>query len=257
MKIVRYSKNKNGNYSYGVLENNLIHPINGSPNQTPIIYNNSICYSFNDLILSVPCEPTKVIAFANNYSCSSNHSKEILEPLVFIKGSNAVVSYSEIIQVPFLTKTWGEAELGFVIKKTARNIKSEKVSEYLLGYLTANDVTCENVEKRDHHLARSKSADGFCPVSYYIDTDYYYKNKSIIGYHNDIMLRKGNTNEMIWYPEKILIWLSRWMTLYPGDIILTGTPPRVRNRLFLKNGDEYTVEIEGFPKLISKFQLCE
>ena len=78
-------------------------------------------------------------------------------------------------------------------------------------------------------------------------------SKEILAFHNDILLREGNTNQMIWNPERIIIWLSTWMTLYPGDIIITGTPSRVRDRLFLKDGDTYTVKIEGFPDLVTSF----
>ena len=74
-----------------------------------------------------------------------------------------------------------------------------------------------------------------------------------MAYNNDTLIRKGNTDQMIWNPERIIIWLSKWMTLYPGDIVITGTPPRVRERLFLKGGDTYTVKIEGLPDLVTTF----
>jgi 2-keto-4-pentenoate hydratase/2-oxohepta-3-ene-1,7-dioic acid hydratase in catechol pathway len=176
------------------------------------------------------------------------------EPLVFLKSTNAVVDCNYKVKLPFSSKTWGEAELGVVIKRKTSKILSEKdVKEYILGYVPVNDVSCVNVDNRDHHLARSKSANGFCPVGQYIDMDYDYRNKEILAYHNDILLRKGNTDQMIWNPEKIIIWLSRWMTLYAGDIIITGTPSRIRDRLFLRENDTYTVDIEGFPNLITSF----
>jgi len=176
------------------------------------------------------------------------------EPLVFLKSTNAMVDCNCKVRLPFSSNTWGEAELGVVIKKTTTpQVSSLNVKDYILGYIPANDVSCNNVEDRDHHLARSKSADGFCPIGQYIDTDYDYRNKEILAYHNDIMLRKGNTDQMIWNPEKSVVWLSGWMTLYPGDIVITGTPSRVRDRMFLKDGDTYTVKIEGFPNLVTKF----
>jgi 2-keto-4-pentenoate hydratase/2-oxohepta-3-ene-1,7-dioic acid hydratase in catechol pathway len=122
-----------------------------------------------------------------------------------------------------------------------------------LGYVPANDVSCDNVDDRDHHLARSKSADGFCPLGQYVDTDYDFRGKKILAYHNNTLLREGNTNQIIWDPERIVVWLADWMTLYPGDVVITGTPSRVRDRMFLKDGDTYTVKIEGFPDLVTKF----
>ena len=116
-----------------------------------------------------------------------------------------------------------------------------------------NDISCSNVDNRDHHLARSKSADNFCPVGEYIDTTYDHKNKFIRAYHNDQLLRDGNTSEFIWSPSKIIFELSKWMTLNPGDLILTGAPKRVRDRQFLEHGDEYRIEIEGLPILSNRF----
>ena len=83
--------------------------------------------------------------------------------------------------------------------------------------------------------------------------EYDYNEKLIQAFHNETLIRSGKTNEMIWNPEKIIVWLSSWMTLYPGDIISTGAPVRTRSRLYLKNGDSFTVKIEGFPDLKTSF----
>ena len=79
--------------------------------------------------------------------------------------------------------------------------------------------------------------------------DFQYKNKKIQGYQNDVLIRDGNTNNMVYSIEKIIEWLSSWMTLNPGDIILSGAPPRVRKKQFLKSGDIYSVQLEGFDDL--------
>jgi 2-keto-4-pentenoate hydratase/2-oxohepta-3-ene-1,7-dioic acid hydratase in catechol pathway len=254
MKIVRYTDKKTNRPVYGALERNNVYPVVGFPFSTPIN-----CYERNEIpydeaILLAPCEPTKVIALAINYKGATGQTADMSEPLVFLKSSNTVVDANYTVELPFKSKTWGESELGVVIRKTAKNIVETEVRDYILGYVPANDVSCDNVEGRDHHLARSKSADGFCPLGHYIDTDYEFRNKTVLAYHNDILLRQGNTDEMIWNPEKIVVWLSTWMTLYPGDIVITGAPSRVRDRLFLKDRDTYTVEIEGFPKIVTRFR---
>ena len=254
MKIVRYSDKEKKRQVYGVLEDNKICPVTGSPFSKPIAYDKTSAISYDETLLLAPCEPTKVVALAINYQGATGQTADMSEPLVFLKSSNAVVAVNDTVELPFQSSTWGESELGVVIRKTAKNIVATEVRDFILGYVPANDVSCYNVEERDHHLARSKSADGFCPLGHYIDTDYDFRNKSILAYHNDTLLRQGNTDEMIWDPEKIVVWLSTWMTLYSGDVVITGAPSRVRDRLFLQDGDTFTIEIEGFPKIVTRFR---
>jgi 2-keto-4-pentenoate hydratase/2-oxohepta-3-ene-1,7-dioic acid hydratase in catechol pathway len=254
MKIIRYKNINRNSDSYGIIESDIIYPIIDTPftDEINIDRERSIPLNFN--LLLVPCKPTKVVALAINYEGATGQTETMSEPLVFLKSTNSIVGCNVKVRLPFVSNTWGEAELGVVIKKTTSlQVSASNVKDYILGYLPADDVSCDNVEDRDHHLARSKSADGFCPVGQYIDTDYDYRNKKILAYHNDILLREGKTDQMIWNPERIIVWLSNWMTLYPGDIIITGTPSRVRDRLFLKDGDTYTVKIEGFPDLVTSF----
>ena len=196
-----------------------------------------------------PCEPTKIVGIALNYQGVSGASVKVEEPLAFIKSTNTLAVNHTNIYINSAFPTWGECELAVVIKRQAKNVNYGDTSDYILGYLPANDITSENYNGRDHHLARSKSADGFCPVGRYIDLDYKYRNKTIKGFQNNILIREGNTNDMIFSVEKIIEWLTSWMTLYPGDIILTGAPPRVRGKQFLESGDSYSVNVEGFESL--------
>ena len=119
-------------------------------------------------------------------------------------------------------------------KRKLRNIKKLNKKIDILGYCLANDISCYNIENRDHHLARAKSADNYCPISDYFLTDFICRNKQISCKHNNRLLRNGNTDQMMWDVDKIIIWLSSWMTLIPGDLILTGSPPRIRDRQFLR-----------------------
>jgi len=254
MKIVRFKKSGEKIFKYGSLENEFIYQLEVGPFESGLRkIGRSSPIKIDDVILGSPCEPTKIVALAINYKGATGESKNMSEPLVFIKGSNSVTESNAIVKLPFNLDTWGEAELGIVILKKAKNVPYGEVSGYILGYVPANDISCKNIQQRDHHLARSKSADEFCPLGQYIDTDYDPKNKTIRAFHNDILLRSGNTNELIWSPQKAISELTSWMTLYPGDVVLTGTPPRVRDRMFLKRGDTYTVDIEGFPKLLTEF----
>ena len=196
-----------------------------------------------------PCEPSKIVGIALNYLGVGEEKNNPDEPLVFIKGLNSLVLDDISLNLNSSYSTWGECELAAVIKHKLKDISSNKVLKNILGFMPANDITCNNFQNRDHHLARSKSADGYCPVGKYIDLDYQYKNKKIQGYQNNILIREGNTDDMIFSIEKTIEWLSTWMTLNPGDIILSGAPPRVREKLFLKSGDIYSVKLQGFDDL--------
>ncbi len=204
--------------------------------------------------LLVPCTPSKIICFAINFEGITGFDNNMSEPLVFLKSSNSLCLNNSKVKLPFNSNTWGEAEIGVVIKKIAENIKIDNAKDYIFGHIAGNDISCSNIENRDHHLARSKSANGFCPVSNYIDTNYESSSKKIESYHNNILLRKGSSDQMFWNIDKLITWLSTWMTLYPEDIILTGSPGRVRDRLFLQKGDSFTCKIEGFSDLVTYFE---
>jgi len=241
------------NPKYGLIDGCKIFILNSSFNieLDYIYYKDFITDEVNisDVQFLPPCLPSKIVGIALNYPGVGEIKSGLDEPLAFIKGLNTLVLDDFVLNLPPHIMAWGECELAAVIKHKVKNISSDKVHESILGFMPANDITCNNFYKRDHHLARSKSADGFCPVGKYIDLDYQYHNKKIQGYHNNILIREGNTDDMIFSIEKIIRWLSTWMTLNPGDIILSGAPPRVRDKQFLKSGDLYSVKVEGFDDL--------
>ena len=120
-----------------------------------------------------PCEPRKVIATAINYPGATGLSKEMAEPLVFLKPSTSVIGPNEDIISPMSgLKVWGECELGIVIGQTLKNADYQKAKESIFGYTIGNDVSAENILDRDHHLARSKGMDTFCVLGPWIDTEF-------------------------------------------------------------------------------------
>ncbi len=221
------------------------------------IYNSNISFSKSPIKISLykkvlPFNPSKVICLAINYDGITGFKKNMKEPLVFLKSPNAL-TINKNIKLNFLThKAWGEPELGILIKRKLRNIKKLNKKIDILGYCLANDISCYNIENRDHHLARAKSADNYCPISDYFLTDFICRNKQISCKHNNRLLRNGNTDQMMWDVDKIIIWLSSWMTLIPGDLILTGSPPRIRDRQFFKKNDSFEIYLEDFGKLKNK-----
>jgi 2-keto-4-pentenoate hydratase/2-oxohepta-3-ene-1,7-dioic acid hydratase in catechol pathway len=253
MKIIRY-KYKEKVY-YGTTIKDEVYVFEDFPF---LIQEDDLCNNIkatgldlHDIELLPPVVPQKIIAVAENYVKSSSE-KVSLEPIVFLKAPNAL-TLSKKVFLPFDLKTWGESELAFVISKDASKISIEDAGDHIFGYLAANDVTSTNIEGRDHHLARSKSADGFCPLGSYIDTAYDYKNKSVRSWHNGIKLREASTDDLIWSPERIIYEVSKWMTLNSGDLVLTGAPPRVRDRMYLQNSDRFCVDIEGLESIETEF----
>jgi len=154
----------------------------------------------------------KIIGLGLNYKqCYQDGSYK--EPVLFLKGDNTLLfNNGDIIYPEFVDKVWVEAELAIVVN---------------YGFTFANDITAENVDDRDHHLARSKSLDTFCPIFNKIVTfdsinPYYQRYKTYI---NDKLVQDASTEDMILNYKQVLRFVSNKMKLNSGDIILTGTHP--------------------------------
>ena len=179
------------NPKYGLIDDCKIFILNSSFNieLDYIYYKDFITDEVNisDVQFIPPCLPSKIVGIALNYPGVGEIKSGLDEPLAFIKGLNTLVLDDFVLDLPPHIMAWGECELAVVIKRQAKNVNYGDTSDYILGYLPANDITSENYNGRDHHLARSKSADGFCPVGRYIDLDYKYRNKTIKGFQNNIL----------------------------------------------------------------------
>ena len=249
MKIYKFKNKDKNQVFYGIIKKNKIFKIKNSIYSRNIEVDYSKFFLKNNFNKLLPINPKVILGIAENYNKNSK-----IEPIIFLKGFNTITNNKNKIEIKFKDKNnWGESELGIVIRKNTRNLNSNNVQDHILGYLPVNDVTVENIENRDHHLARSKSPDSYCPIGEAINTNYNFVSKNIYSYHNNVLLRKGNTNQMIWKPYDILLNVTKWITLNQGDLILSGAPKRVRRRMFLKSGDTFTVKIDGFQKLENKF----
>ncbi len=189
--------------------------------------------------------PTKIIAVGLNYL---DHAKELnMEipeyPLIFMKPPTAVIGSGETIVYPSQThELHYEGELGIVIGEKARNVPEKEARHYIAGYTCANDVTARDLQRIDGQWTRSKSFDTFCPLGPRIVKDIDPTNLAIATRVNGLTKQKSNTNQMIFHASKLVSFISSIMTLLPGDVISTGTPPGVGE---LKVGDVVEVEIEG------------
>ncbi len=252
MRIVRFKLPGSSAVEYGAVFGNRIRYVEGDPFGKYKI--SDVAVNIDEVELYSSCCPGKIIALAANYKGGSGVSEDMVEPVIFIKPSTSIAAPYQEIMLPFKdVKTWGEPELGIVIGRKTRKISFSESEDAIFGYTSVNDITAENISGRDHHLARAKAADSFCPVGPWIDTEFKTADALIEGFQNGELVRRGNLKDRIWKDEQIVWWLSQWMTLETQDIIITGTPPRVRERLYLENGDVYEVRISGLGNLKNRF----
>lgn len=210
--------------------------------------------------LSPVPRPQKICAIGLNYAdhCREQGLEPPKSPILFAKYPSAIVGPGdEITWDPALTSQvdW-EAELGVVIGETARHVPAARAYDHLAGYLCANDVTARNLQKGDGQYTRGKSLDTFCPLGPYLvsrDAVPDPHRLSIRLRVNGVLKQDSSTSNLIFKVPELVEFLSRAFTLYPGDVILTGTPPGVgmhrKPPEFLQDGDRVEVEIEGLGRL--------
>ena len=189
--------------------------------------------------------PTKIILAGLNYR---DHAKEMKmkipkEPVIFLKPATTLIGHQdEIIYPPGVKRLDYEAELAVVIKKRARNVSLQQAKEYILGYTCLNDVTARDLQKKDGQWTRAKSFDSFCPVGPCLATDLDTSDLRIQAYLNGKLKQDSTTSQLIFSVEYLVFFVSKIMTLLPGDIISTGTPPGTSP---MHPGDTIEVKIEG------------
>ena len=204
----------------------------------------------DDLEFLPPIHPTKIVAVGLNYK---DHAAEMQtklpdEPLLFIKPTSSIIPHLGTIVRPEVSKKVDyESELAVVIGKTAKNVKKEAAADYIFGYTCLNDVTARDLQAKDIQYTRSKSFDTFAPIGPYIETEIENpSNLQIKGYLNGELKQSSNTSNLIFNPYELIEFISGIMTLFPGDIISTGTPSGVGS---LNKGDIFEIEIENIGKL--------
>ena len=193
-----------------------------------------------------PFVPSKIVCVGRNYR---EHAAELGnkmpdEPLLFLKAPSAIIASGEDIVLPGASQqVEHEGELGVVIGRVARNIASgEDPLSYVLGYTCVNDVTARDLQRKDVQFTRGKSFDTFCPVGPWIETDIDPGNVVVQTRLNGEVKQKGNTADMAFPVAFLIRYISEIMTLYPGDLIATGTPAGVSR---MKPGDIVEVEVAG------------
>ena len=207
-------------------------------------------YSLDEVKLLSPCTPTKIVGVGLNYSCVLEHKGEQKpnEPTIFLKPSSSVIGPEESIVIPPGLEAVGyEVELGVVIKKETKDVDKANVSDYIFGYTCANDITASEFMKKGSPWTKGKGFDTFTPLgpSILVDADpsHVFRLKMFL---NGNLTQDQTTDKMLFNVSELIEYISSIMTLFPGDVIITGTPS---GKGPLKRGDKIFAEIEGLGQL--------
>ena len=248
MRIVRFELR--GRTGYGIIEGEKISVLWGVPYGDGWSNTTGELLSLPEVTLLAPCEPSKIMAIGLNYR---DHAVEFghplpAEPLLFMKPSTSVIGPDEDIVYPEMSRRVDyEAELAVVIGKTARHVREEDFRDYVLGYTCINDVTARDLQKKDGQFTRSKSFDTFSPLGPWIETEIADPdNLTVEAFLNGERRQHGNTGNMVFGVAALVSFISRIMTLLPGDVIATGTPAGIGP---MQPGDVVEVKLEGIGAL--------
>jgi len=200
--------------------------------------------ALEDVELIAPCQPTKIVCVGLNYV---EHARELKmplpeEPIIFLKPPSAILGPAgQIVYPPSSQQVDYEGELGVVIGKRCKDVPASEAEKYILGYTCFNDVTARDLQRKDGQWTRAKSFDTFASFGPWIASIYPFQ-ADIQTRVNDRIVQKSNTSDMIFDVSELVEFISGVMTLLPGDVIATGTPPGVGQ---LQKGDVVEVEIAG------------
>lgn len=209
--------------------------------------------------VGMPFSPGNVFCVGLNYRDHAQESNAPIpqQPVLFAKWTNAMIGPGEAIVLPPDTQEVDyEAELGVVIGRRCHGVSAENALDYVAGYVCVNDISARDFQRMDGQWVRAKSQDTFGPIGPCLVTRDELKDPQALGIRcsvNGRVLQNSNTREMVFGVRELIAFISRGITLYPGDPISTGTPPGVgfaqKPPVFLHPGDEVAVEIDGIGRL--------
>lgn len=260
MKLVTY-RSKGGDARPGLVRGDVVYeagslfdPVQG-PEAGPL----------DEIRLLAPVQrPGKVVCVGLNYRDHAEESGQPIpdKPLLFGKWANTIVGPGDPIIIPPITDSVDyEAELGVVIGRVARAVPVEDALSYVLGYTCVNDVSARDLQFGDGQWTRGKSLDTFNPIGPWVVTADEIPNPQSLGIRcivNGEKLQDSSTAQMVYGVAELVSFISQGITLEPGDIISTGTPPGVgfarTPPVWLRPGDTVTIEIDGIGALTNPVQ---
>ncbi len=247
MKIVRFEIE--GVEKTGIVEDEFITELSCSTieaiNSSSLDYlKNDSIYKIEDIKLNSPVSPSKLVCVGLNYR---DHAQELNmdipeEPIIFLKPPTSVIGHLDDIIYPGSCKQLDyEAEIGIVISRESKNVESGMADEFIGGYTAFNDVTARDLQNKDGQWTRAKSFDTFAPIGPCVETEMDPLNQKISLKLNGKTKQNSTTKNMIFDVYELVEFISSIMTLKPGDVIITGTPPGVGP---MKVHDYVEVEVE-------------
>jgi len=198
-------------------------------------------------------EPSKIICVGLNYKEHVKESKTAdeppKEPLLFFKPPSSLIGPGVRIERPEVSERVDyEGELGVVIGRECRNVAKIEAEDYIFGLTCVNDVTARDLQQKDKQWARAKGFDTFCPVGPWVVSHLNYSDLLLESFLNGELRQSGRSSMMIFPIPELISYISMIMTLYPGDLISTGTPSGVGP---MESGDRVEVRIEGIGSLVN------
>jgi 2-keto-4-pentenoate hydratase/2-oxohepta-3-ene-1,7-dioic acid hydratase in catechol pathway len=252
VRIARFSAD--GEVSFGVVEGPgndpadlVVAAVEGHP-FAPFSFTGAR-HRLTEVRLLAPVLPSKVVCIGKNYA---DHVAEMggeapSDPVVFLKPSTSVIGPGDAIVLPRNSdRVDYEAELGIVIGRLCREVPRERAADVILGYTCGNDVTARDHQQHDGQWTRGKSHDTFCPLGPWVETDLDVRDVGVQCFVDGEVRQDGRTAQLLHDVPAIVEWVTAFMTLLPGDVILTGTPAGVGP---LAVGNAVTVLVEGIGPL--------
>lgn len=218
---------------WGVVKNELVFPIDNFSDLAERENQIKLTESFDiaSVKLLPPVTPSKIVCVGRNYA---EHAAELgnavpKEPLLFLKAPSSIVTEGESIIIPKQSnQVEHEGELAIIIGRTCKNLSdADDPLENVFGYVCLNDVTARDLQRADVQFTRAKSFDTFCPIGAFIENDLDVSDLWVTTKVNGVIKQDGRTSQMTFPIPLLIIYISKQMTLNPGDIIATGTPSGV------------------------------
>ncbi|WP_070121310.1 fumarylacetoacetate hydrolase family protein [Bacillus marinisedimentorum] len=252
MKFIRFTAGQETEIRTGVLENNSVREISGDMFGDWEYTGTN--FPGDEVTLKAPLEPNQVIGIGANFVASKDDLPDELPeiPVFFYKPVSSVIGPETPIEIPAaLEEVKFESELAVVIGKEAKNVDEKDVEDYIFGYTVGNDVTAPQYFHKDGHWTVGKSFDTFTPLGPVIETELDPAEVKVESSLNGEKKQDSHVSLMIVPMANMVSYLSKVMTLKPGDVILTGSPLGAE---FLKDGDRIECTIEGIGTLANNTQ---
>jgi 2-keto-4-pentenoate hydratase/2-oxohepta-3-ene-1,7-dioic acid hydratase in catechol pathway len=243
MRLLRFRHGDRIAHGVAATEDDAVRVLAGTFFEDPVPTGEELL--LDELALLAPVLPSKLVCVGKNYAAhAAEFGMEVPEePLLFLKPSTAVIGPGDPIRLlPISRRVDYEGELAVVIGRLARNIRAEDAYKVILGYTCANDVTLRDLQRTDDQWARAKGFDGSCPLGPWIETDVDPNDVVVETRLNGDVRQHASTIDLAFGVATLVEYVTAFMTLLPGDVLLTGTPEGVGA---LDAGDVVEVEVDG------------